>query len=136
MDDQEYRGYLFSSRRERLSLDRIVELLSQSYWAQERSRETIARSLENSLCFGIYQQDYQIGFARAVTDYATMFWLADVFIDKNFRGQGLGKKLVEYILSVQPLKDLNGILGTKDAHGLYEQYGFQRDPERLMRRRV
>ncbi|HWR40806.1 MAG TPA: GNAT family N-acetyltransferase [Patescibacteria group bacterium] len=136
MQDKEYNGYLFSANRERLAIDRIAELLGQSYWAQGRSRETIVRSINHSLCFAIYKDGYQIGFARVVTDYATMFWLSDVFIDKNFRGQGLGKKLVEYVLSATPLKELNGILGTKDAHGLYEQYGFQRDPERLMRRRV
>jgi GNAT superfamily N-acetyltransferase len=77
----------------------------------------------------------QVGFARVVTDYATMYYLCDVFIDEEYRGKGLGKKLVSYITQFEAIRNLNAILGTKDAHELYEQYGFTKDPDRFMRRR-
>lgn len=73
-----------------------------------------------------------MGFARAVTDYATIYWLCDVIIDEKHRGHGLGKMLVESVVNCEELAGLRGILGTKDAHGLYEQYGFVRVPDRFM----
>ena len=76
----------------------------------------------------------QIGFARIVTDHVTMYWLADVYVDEEYRGRSIGKRLIETITNSEDLKDLVGILGTKDAHELYEQYGFERDTNRFMRR--
>ena len=76
----------------------------------------------NSICFGIYLKDYQVGFARCVTDFATVYWLADVIIDNDYRKLGLGKALVEAIVKHEKVKGCFGILGTKDAHGLYEKY--------------
>lgn len=124
--------YVISSDKALLSADKIYELLSGSYWAQGRSRETIIKSIENSLCWGIYIGGEQVGFARAVTDYATIYWLCDVIIDEKHRGHGLGKMLVESVVNCEELAGLRGILGTKDAHGLYEQYGFVRVPDRFM----
>lgn len=127
--------YRISTDKSLLSLDRICELLDQSYWANDRPRETVARSVENSLCFGVYHQERQIGFARVVTDQATIYWIGDVVIDPAYRGRGLGKKLIECIVTDVNLKDLRGILTTRDAHGLYEQYGFKRAKEGLFMRR-
>lgn len=129
-----YEGFVFSRDKTLLSITRIGELLSNSYWASSRSKERIALSIQHSLCFGIYKDGYQVGFARAVSDYATMFWLADVIIDESYRKRGLGKKLVEYILDTEELQDLAGILATKDAHGLYMQYGYLVDEGHFMRR--
>ncbi len=126
--------YKISDDKSLLSIDRICEFLARSYWAKERSSETIEMTIKNSICYGIYRNGEQIGFARAVTDRATMYWLADVFIDEKYRGQGLGKKLIQCIVESEELKKLVGILGTNDAHGLYEQYGFTKDPDRFMRR--
>ncbi len=127
----EYDGFLFSRDKRLLSLDRVCALLAQSYWAKDRSREKIAKSIENSLCFGVYKDGYQVGFARAVTDYVSIFWVADVIIDEAYRGKGLGKKLVELIMATDELQGLRGILRTRDAAGLYEKFGFAKD-DKLM----
>ena len=130
--DGEYR---VSDDKASLSIERIQEFLAKSYWANERSKDTIELTIKNSLCFGVYYHGQQIGFARAVTDMATMYYLADVYIDEAYRGRGLGKRLVQCIVESESLRNLAGILGTRDAHGLYEKYGFAREPEKLMRRR-
>ncbi len=117
-----------------LCMDRVCEFLSKSYWANQRSREKVELSIGNSICYGVYHGDQQVGFARVVTDYATIYWLCDVFIDEEYRGRGLGKKLVQCIVESEALTGLAGILGTRDAHGLYEKYGFRREAEKMMRR--
>ena len=119
-----------------LQIDRICALLKTSYWAGERSRETIERSIANSLCFGVYQDGEQVGFARCVTDYATMFWLADVILDERVRGQGLGKALVDLIVSHELLQGLVGTLATRDAQGLYQRFGFDPIDARYYRKRM
>jgi GNAT superfamily N-acetyltransferase len=110
---------------------------NQSYWAQGRKMETVQRALQNSLNFGLYKDTEQIGFARVVTDYCTFAWLADVFILNEYRGRGLSKWLMEVILEQPALGDVRRwVLATKDAHGLYRQFGFtpMRQPERWMER--
>jgi GNAT superfamily N-acetyltransferase len=108
--------------------------MQRSYWANRRPKVKIKKSIENSLCYGVYYGGKQVGFARVVTDWATMYYLCDVFIDEEYRGQGIGKKLIEEIVSSEDLKNLFGYLGTKDAHTLYEQYDFIREPEKVMTR--
>ena len=110
-------------------------LRERSYWAREVTREIVDRSVENSLSFGIYLNGKQIGFARVVTDYATFAWLADVFVVEEKRGQGISKKLVAALLAHPRLQGLRRfMLGTRDAHGLYAQFGFKplAHPERFM----
>jgi GNAT superfamily N-acetyltransferase len=126
--------YKISTNKELIPLERVAELLHNTYWAHHRSRETIETSLKNSICFGIYHQEKMVGFARVVTDYSTMYWLCDVVIAPEYRGRGLGKKLIHTITAMEELKGMIGILATRDAHGLYEKYGFQRAPEKFMRR--
>lgn len=112
-------------------------LSTDSYWAQGRTVDTVKRSIENSLNFGLYKGKQQIGFARIVTDYATFAWLADVFVLDTYRGRGLGKWLVEVILSHPDLQRFRRwVLATKDAHELYRQFGFieLKRPERWMER--
>lgn len=116
-------------------LEAICGFLAQAYWANTRSRETIARSLQHSLVFGLFHGAKQIGLARVVTDYATFAWLCDVFIEEAYRGQGLGKWLMETVVSHPELQGLRRwILATRDAHGLYEKYGFVelKNPKRWM----
>ena len=127
---------LISDDKNLLQIDRICALLKTSYWAGERSRETIERSIANSLCFGVYQNGEQVGFARCVTDYATMYWLADVILDERVRGQGLGKALVDRILRHEQLHGLIGMLATRDAQGLYQRFGFDPIDARYFRKRV
>jgi GNAT superfamily N-acetyltransferase len=128
--------YLISTDRERLNVQMIHEYLSNSsYWAVGRSLDRVARSIENSLSFGVYLNQEQIGFARVVTDYATFAWLADVFILEQHRGRGLSKWLVEVIVGHPQLQGLRRwMLATRDAHGLYRRYGFKNleDPSRWL----
>jgi len=127
--------YKFSDNKNFISLDKVCELLGKSYWANNRKREKTIKAIENSLCIGIYLKEEMIGFARIVTDYATMFWLCDVIIDENHRKNGLGKKLIEIITKMKELDGLFGILATRDAQKLYEKYGFKKvDAEKYMRK--
>lgn len=119
----------------RLDVDAICDFLSRSYWANDRPRERIERSLANSLVFGMYDGGKQIGLARVVTDYATFAWLCDVFIEDAYRGKGLGKWLMQTILSHPDLQGLRRwLLATRDAHELYSQFGWKplEKPERWM----
>ena len=131
-------GFAISTDAARLDLGVIHEFLStKSYWAEGVPREVVARSIANSLCFGIYDGARQIGFARVVTDYATFAYLADVFIVESYRKRGLSKALMEFILAHPHLQGLRRwLLGTADAHGLYRKFGFTepRYPERQMER--
>lgn len=99
-------------------------LSQESYWAQGRSREIVARSLENSLCFVVEKNGELAGFARAISDRATFAYLADVFVLPEHRNQGLGKWLVEYIVEHSELNHLGWMLATADAHELYRKYDF------------
>ena len=121
----------------RLDLDLIHGFLSGSYWARGVSRDTVERSIEHSLCFGAYVGGRQAGFARVISDRATFAYVADVFVIDSERGRGVGKRLMECILSHPELQSLRRwTLFTRDAHGLYRRYGFgdPRYPERLMER--
>lgn len=130
-------GYEVSTDPARIDLDYVHRYLSQeSYWAGAVPREVVARSVANALSFGVYASDgAQVGFARVVTDKATFAWLADVFIDPDRQGLGLGKGLMDAIVAHPDLQGLRRfMLATADAHGLYERYGFKtiENPERLM----
>lgn len=130
--------FLISTDRDRLDVPLIHNFLSNdSYWAKGRAIETVKRSIENSLDFGLYKGEQQIGFARVVTDYATFAWIADVFVLDEYRGRGLGKWLMEVILAHPELQKFRRwVLATKDAHEIYRQFGFSelRRPERWMER--
>ncbi len=126
--------FVISDNKELLDVDVIKGFLSRSYWANKRPEERTLRSIENSVCYGVYEGRKQVGYARVVTDHATMYYLCDVFIDEDYRGMGIGKKLVESVITSDDYKDLVGLLGTKDAHELYRQYDFEPDTERYMRR--
>ena len=114
--------YKFNDNKSMISIDKVCELLGKSYWANNQKRETTVKAIENSICIGIYLKEEMVGFARIVTDYATMYWLCDVIIDTQYRKNGLGKKLIEIITQMKELDGMYGLLATKDAHGLYEKY--------------
>jgi len=129
--------YTISTDKSRCDLDVIHEFLNTSYWAAGRSIETIRRSIENSIPFGIYKGDQQVGFARVITDYATFAWIADVFVLEPFRGQGLSKWLMEVMIEHPELQGFRRwVLATKDAHEIYRRFGFAelKRPERWMER--
>jgi GNAT superfamily N-acetyltransferase len=136
---QEYqRGeFIISTDRERLELDVIHRFLADSYWAKGIPREVVARSMENSLCFGVYSKGKQVGFARVISDYATYAYIGDLFVLKPYRGQRLGKWLMQCIMQHPRLQGLRRwSLVTADAHGLYAQFGFtpSKTPEKYMER--
>jgi GNAT superfamily N-acetyltransferase len=122
-------GNSFEISTDRSRLDRALVhrfLCEESYWASGRAREVVERSIETSLCFGLYLGERQVGFARVVTDNCTFAWLADVFVVREERGGGLGKRLIEAVLAHPELQDVpRWLLGTADAHSLYERYGFR-----------
>lgn len=130
----EFEGYTINTDKSLVSVDQVKEFLSDSYWASERSKELIVKAIMNSFCYGVYHEDELVGFARVVSDYATMFWICDVYIDKNHRVKGLGKKLIQCIIETPEFKNIRGYLVTRDAHGLYEQFGFERIESRFMTR--
>ena len=124
-----------STDRALLDLLVIERNLHDSYWAAGRARDVIERSIANSLCFGAYANGRQIAFARVITDKAVFAYLADVLVLPEFRAQGVGKALMRAILGHQDLQGLAVfLLRTRDAHGLYEPFGFERvsRPEELM----
>jgi N-acetylglutamate synthase-like GNAT family acetyltransferase len=118
--------FLISTDRSKLDVDVIHRFLARSYWAEGIPRETVMRSIENSLCFGVYDNPKQIGFARVISDFATYAYVADVFILEPYRERGLGKELMASIMAHPDLQGLRRwSLGTRDAHGLYAQFGFK-----------
>ncbi len=136
LSEWQRKEFTISTDRNKLQLDIIHKFLSEeSYWAKERTREQTERAIENSLSFGVYKGEKQIGFARVVTDYATFAYIGDVFILNEFRGRGLSKWLMETIVNYPDLQNLRRwILATRDAHALYEKFGFTelKVPERWM----
>lgn len=117
--------FTISTERTRIDTKAVHNFLNRSYWAQNISVEIVRRSIENSLCFGLYHAKGQIGFARVITDYATFAYLCDVFVTEEYRRRGLSKWLMETVLAHPELQNLRRwLLATKDAHGLYKQFGF------------
>ena len=121
---------------DKMNIDEVKQLIAQTYWAKDRTIDVIRKSMENSICFGVFLDNdvKQVGFARVITDYATTYYICDVIIDSQYRGYGFGKKLLESIVSDQDFCDLKGILVTKDAHGLYEKFGFAKDGSIFMQK--
>jgi GNAT superfamily N-acetyltransferase len=128
--------FIISDEKNKLQPEYIHDYLSnKSYWAKNIPLETVKKSIDGSICFGMYDDEKQIGFARVVTDKATFGYLADVFIDENYRGKSLSKWLMEVIMNYPELQGLRRwMLGTKDAHSLYEKFGFEplENPKRVM----
>jgi len=128
--------FLISTDPARLDLDVIHDFLTNCYWAKGVPREVVARSIEHSLCFGVYDGNgAQIGFARVISDFATIAYLGDVFMLESDRGRGLSKWMMECIMRHPALQNLRRwILLTRDAHGLYAQFGFTplKSPDRYM----
>ncbi|RJP48279.1 MAG: N-acetyltransferase [Anaerolineaceae bacterium] len=128
-------NFTISDDASRLDLDAIADFLSRAYWAETRPRDVIERSVQHSLNIGVYDGKRQIGFARVVTDRAVFAYLCDVFIHEGYRGQALGKWMMECIVNHPELQGLRRwCLVTRDAHGLYNQFGFAElnNPERWM----
>lgn len=118
--------YEISDDPARLDLDAVERLLHGTYWAAQRPRDVIERSIQRSIAFGAYWRGTLVGFARVVTDGLTIAWICDVVIDEAHRGTGLGKALVETVITHPEIDGVRQILATRDAHTLYEKFGFER----------
>lgn len=132
--------YRISTEKAALDVELVHQYLSrQSYWAQNRELDKVQKTIDNSFCFGLYHGQSQIGFARVVTDFAVFAYLMDVFIIDEYKGKGLGKRLVQTILEHPRLQELHKwMLATKDAHAFYQQLGFRETahPQWLMEKLV
>ena len=117
--------FFISTEKEKFDIDLIHSFLTRSYWAEGISKEVIKKSIEGALCFAVFENDKQIGFARMITDKATFAYLADVFIIEEYRGLGLSKWLMKFIMAHPDLQGLRRMmLATRDAHALYKKFGF------------
>ena len=131
----ENENYKISDDREEIQLGMVESLLKSSYWASERSLETIELSIKNSVCFSLFCDGIQVGFARVVTDYASVAYIADLIIHPDHRSKGLGKWMFRVIVSDPRWCSKFQFLATDDAHGLYEKFGFS-NSKKLMSTKI
>lgn len=124
------------SCKQEINIEELMGLLKQTYWAPDRPKELVEKSLRNSVNFVAFDEAGKlIGFARVVTDFVCIYYICDVIVDEAHRGVGIGKALINAIVSDERFAHMGALLKTKDAHGLYRQYGFQDvDPGRVMYR--
>jgi GNAT superfamily N-acetyltransferase len=131
-------NYTITTDKEKINIDIVYNYLcNESYWSKNIPLDVVKRGIENSVCFSVFYKEEQIGFARAITDKATFGYLADVFIKEPHRGKGLSKWLMQTILDNKKLQGFRSwMLATKDAHSLYEKFGFKltSDTTRIMRK--
>lgn len=128
--------FVISTDKRKLDFRVIHNFLTNCYWSRGISMKLVRKAASNSICFGVYHKKEQIGYARVITDFVRFGYLADVFIIEQYRGKGLSKWLMKTILSHPLLKNIHAwMLATKDAHGLYEKFGFKKidEPKRYMR---
>ncbi len=136
INEFEKEKFIISTDKRKLDFKTIYNFLTNCYWSNGISMKLVRKAANNSICFGVYHRKKQIGYARVITDYVRFGYLADVFIIEEYRAKGLSKWLMKTILSHPQLKDVHAwMLATKDAHGLYEKFGFKiiDEPERYMR---
>lgn len=127
-------NYSIVEGADQMDLAQVMALLKETYWAADRSAQQVEKSMEHSRCYGIYLQEAKqlVGFARVISDFATTYYLCDVVIASRYRGNGLGKALVAHIEQQPEYQGLRGILITRDAHSLYEKFGYQTIDGRAM----
>lgn len=121
----QFDNYLLTDDRAAVDEDKVCQLLSSTYWATDRPEASIRKSFDHSICISVLHNGQQAGFARIVTDQSTFAWIADVIIDENHRGKGIGKQIMAFIQSYPAIQGCRQMLRTRDAHGLYRQFGFE-----------
>lgn len=119
--------YIFTDNSTQIKLDEVSNLFKQSYWGKNQPIEITKKIIETSLCFSIYHNNIQVGFARVISDYAVYSLILDVIIHEKYRGNGLGKKLIEFINNNPSIKNTTKVLWTKDAENLYSKCGFKEE---------
>jgi len=120
-------NYSIIDGADKLNIAEVMALLGQTYWADKRPLEQVQKSMEHSRCFGVYLEEEKklVGFARVISDLATTYYLCDVVVDAAYRNCGLGHALVAYVENLPEYQGLRGILITRDAHALYEKFGYE-----------
>jgi GNAT superfamily N-acetyltransferase len=123
-----------SDDRDKMDVEFIFNNLKTLYWATNLTRENLIGRMMNSMCFGVFVDDRQMGFGRVITDFYSFAYLADVFVEEQERGKGYSRILIEYILGYPSLKDIKWLLATRDMHELYKKFGFTEiaNPDRFM----
>lgn len=117
-----------STDKKRIDIETVSSFLhNHSYWAKERTVDAIKTSIENSLCIGVYHGEKQIGFARVVTDYSTIYYVAELFVIPEYQKMGVGHLIMDYIDNIAELRKIRGMLTTRYAHEFYEKHGYSRD---------
>ncbi len=116
--------YRITDDRSRVQLDTVHRMLAATYWGSRRPVDVVERMVTGSICFSLYHGDRQIGFGRAVSDSATFSWIADVVVEPEYRGAGLGQWLMESMAEHPAIRGTQMVLQTRDAHGFYERFGF------------
>lgn len=120
-----YEDYIITDEKDKLQLEKIIELLKNEYWSRNWSVETIKKAMDSSVCFGVFYKGIQIAYARCVTDNATMYWLCDVVVDKEYRNKGIAGALIHSIVTHEKFASLMGILSTNHSKELYKKFGFK-----------
>jgi GNAT superfamily N-acetyltransferase len=128
-----YQDYSITDDKRQVDVNKVHHLLSTTYWAAGRTRQQVQESLKHSMCFSVFKDDEQVGFGRVVTDYVLFAWIADIVIDPEHQGKGIGKYLMSVLVGHPQIPQNMQLLRTKDAHELYEKYGFERQ-ECMVRR--
>lgn len=120
-------NYSIIDGSDKMDISQVMALLKQTYWAHRRPLDQVQRSMEHSRCYGVYLEEEQrlVGFARVISDFATTYYLCDVIVDAACQHKGLGSALVSYIENLPEYQGLRGVLITRDAHGLYEKFGYE-----------
>ena len=122
-----YQHYLITDDKKGIFPKSVKKLLDTSYWAPNRSLDVIEKTIQNSICVGVFDEEELIAFARVVTDKAVFAWIADVIVDTAHRGKGIGKEMIRFIQNHPDIPAHSQLLRTRDAHGLYEKYGFTKN---------
>lgn len=127
-------NYQISTDKNLLNIEKIFEFISQTYWGKNRTIAVIKKSIENSLCFGVYHNTQQIGFARVISDFCITSFVFDVYVLPTYQNLGLGGWLIETIANYSPIKETTIVLATKDKHEFYKKFGFvsHKNPERII----
>ncbi|WP_407269425.1 GNAT family N-acetyltransferase [Radiobacillus sp. PE A8.2] len=128
-------NFLLTTDNQKIDVNQVYDLLKDTYWAKDRPKYIVEETVKNSLCFGIVKEQELVGFARVITDKVAFTWLLDVIIKDTYRGEGLGKWLMQCIMEHPDIIHTSIGLATKDAHGLYEQYGFKVEDMMIRRRK-
>lgn len=130
-----YKGFRFTKDKRQLDPRDVQRLLEQTYWAKGRPLQVVAKSMKNSLCFGVFSPENQlIGFARMITDFAVTYYVSDVVIDQDYRNRSIGTHLIKFMAESEEARGLNGVLLTTYAHDFYEKLGFERNTKKCMLR--